>query len=604
MWHGRAMLRRMDETTLKDTARAGADSHWIECPGDEWSDALVASMKLGGIDHLFFVSGFELAFLPEAVVKAQALGRPAPRLMTMMHESVALNAAVGYSMLTGRPAATAVHIDVGTLHFGAALHAAWHDRCPLLITAGSGPRAFPGSMRGARDMFIHWVQESRDLGGIVRQYTKMEHRLEHQDNPGLMISRMLQVAMSEPQGPVFLCMPRETAMLPLPGAARFPTLERMGLARPTWPDPDDAKTIAKWLVASQNPVFFTARIGQDPAAIPEFVRLAELLAIPVMESSPLATRMNFPATHPLYGCGPSARDADVVLVADDLTPFTPGVNSPGADAKIGWISVDPVQSRYKTMEYRADLWLACTPANAGRAICAEAEKLLDRTSLSRIADRRKRLEERHRQLWADEESRAVADGRLSHATGRWTSYQLGKILPRDAILVNDGLSNGDFVRTYARRDLPGTYLRTGSSAGGWGSGAALGAKIGAPDRDVVLASGDGFFVFGSPTAALWGARYHKAPFLSVIFVNQCYTTGTAGLRASYPDGYAARTKEYPGGTFDPAPNFAKLAEAVDGYGENVTEASEVGPALERGLREVRNGSPAVIAVHVPGPLGS
>ena len=113
MWHGRAMLRRMDETTLKDTARAGADSHWIECPGDEWSDALVASMKLGGIDHLFFVSGFELAFLPEAVVKAQALGRPAPRLMTMMHESVALNAAVGYSMLTGRPAATAVHIDVG-----------------------------------------------------------------------------------------------------------------------------------------------------------------------------------------------------------------------------------------------------------------------------------------------------------------------------------------------------------------------------------------------------------------------------------------------------------------------------------------------------------
>jgi hypothetical protein len=169
------------------------------------------------------------------------------------------------------------------------------------------------------------VQEARDLGGIVRQYTKMEHRLEHQDNPGLTISRMLQVAMSEPQGPVFLCMPRETAMLPLPGVARFPTRDRMGLARPTWPDPDDARTIAQWLVAAQNPVLFTARIGQDPAAIPEFVRLAELLAIPVMESSPLATRMNFPATHPLYGCGPSARDADVVLVADDLTPFTPGV---------------------------------------------------------------------------------------------------------------------------------------------------------------------------------------------------------------------------------------------------------------------------------------
>jgi acetolactate synthase-1/2/3 large subunit len=512
-----------------------------------------------------------------------------------------LNAAIGYSMITGRPAATAVHVDVGTLHYGAALHAAWHDRCPLLITAGAGPRAFPGSMPGARDMFIHWVQEARDQGGIVRQYTKFEHRLEHQDNPGLTISRMLQVAMSEPRGPGYLCIPRETAMLPLPGTLRFPTRDQMGVARPTWPDPDDARTVAKWLVGSENPVLFTARIGQDPAAIPEFLRLAELLAIPVMESSPLATRMNFPATHPLYGSGPSAKDADVVLVADDLTPFTPGVNSPGADAKVAWISVDPVLSRYKTMEYCANLWLAATPANVARAICAEAEKMLDRTSLSRIAQRRARLEERSRELREEQENSAARDGRLSQPTGRWVSYQLGKVMPRDAILVNDGLSNGDFARTYARRDLPGTYLRTGSTAGGWGSGAAVGAKIASPDRDVVLASGDGFFVFGSPTAALWAARFHKAPFLSVIFVNGCYSTGTAGVRESYPQGYAARANDYPGGTFEPVPDFAKLAETAGGYGENVTKSSEVGPALERGLRHTREGAPAIIAVRVPGP---
>jgi acetolactate synthase-1/2/3 large subunit len=174
-------------------------------------------------------------------------------------------------------------------------------------------------------------------------------------------------------------------------------------------------------------------------------------------------------------------------------------------------------------------------------------------------------------------------------------------MPREAILVNDGLSNGDFARTYARRDLPGTYLRTGSSAGGWGCGAAVGAKIAAPDRDVVLASGDGFFLFGSPTAALWAARFHKAPFLSVVFVNGCYSTGTMGVRDSYPDGYAARANNYPGGTFDPPPDFAKLAETAGGYGENVTEASQVGPALMRGLQHVRSGGLSIIAVHVPGP---
>jgi acetolactate synthase-1/2/3 large subunit len=572
---------------------------WRQYPAEEWSDAIIAAMKLGGIDHIFFVSGTEMAFLQEAVAKAEHLGRHTPKLMTMTHESVGLNAAIGYSMLTGKPSATAVHVDVGTLHQGAAIHAAWHDRCPILMTAGAGPRAFPGQMPGGRNSFINWVQEPRDQGSIVRQYTKVDHRLEHTDNPGLAISRLLQIAMSQPQGPVYLSLPRESAMLPLPGVAQFPTLAQMGTARPTSPDPEDAKTIARWLVKSQNPVLFTARTGQDPDAMPEFVRLADLLAIPVMESSPLSTRVNFPATHPMYGVGTSARDADVVLVVDDLTPFTPGVDEPGPDAKVAWISTDPVNSRYKTMEYQANLWISATPANVARAVYEEATQILDKTDLSRIASRRSRLEERKRQIFAEEEKSAQEDGRLPQPTGRWVAHQLGSVLDADSIILNDGLSNGDYVRTYARRDRPGTYLRTGSSAGGWGSGAAFGAKLAAPDRDVILATGDGFFMFGTPLAALWAARFHKAPFLSVIFVNGTYSTGTTLLRASYPNGYAVRTNNYAGGVFDPVPDFARLAETVNGYGENVTETAEVAPALRRGLDHVRNGVPAIVAVRVP-----
>ena len=131
------------------------------------------------------------------------------------------------------------------------------------------------------------------------------------------------------------------------------------------------------------------------------------------------------------------------------------------------------------------------------------------------------------------------------------------------------------------------------------NGLTFGAKLAAPGQDVVLASGDGFFMFGTPLAALWAARFHKSPFLSVIFVNGTYSTGTALLRASYPDGYAVRANNYNGGSFDPAPDFAKLAETVDGYGENVTDSAEVLPALKRGLEHVRNGVAAIIAVRVP-----
>jgi acetolactate synthase-1/2/3 large subunit len=95
------------------------DPKWKEYGADEWSDALVAAMKLGGVEHLFFVSGSEIGFYQESVAKAQERGWPTPQLITVPHEGVALNAALGETMISGQPAATAVHVDVGTLNYGA-----------------------------------------------------------------------------------------------------------------------------------------------------------------------------------------------------------------------------------------------------------------------------------------------------------------------------------------------------------------------------------------------------------------------------------------------------------------------------------------------------
>ena len=586
---------------MSTTVNPGVDNYWNEYPADEWSDALVASMKLGGVDKIFFVSGSESAFLQEATAKAAVKGTPAPELITMIHESVALNAALGAAMVTGKPTATSSHVDVGTLHYGGAIHTAWRGGYPVLMTGGTGPRAFPGSMRGSRGSPVQWQQEPRDQAEIVRQFTKTDHRLEHIDNPGLIVSRLLQVAISEPKGPVYLTMPRETAMLPLPGKIRFPTVQQLGIARPISPDQDDAKAIAQWLVKAQNPVLFTERVAHDPEATAELIKLCELLAIPVTESSN-SDRMNFPTTHGLYGTGPQSKDADVVLVFESAAPWIPGVGSPAADAKIAWVSIDPVYSRLKTQEFRADLWIPATASRTARAIFEAATAMLDKSDMTRIAERRKRLEEKKRQMTAKAEELAIADGKSGKATGRWAAYQLGKILTPDAIVLNDGISNGGYVHNYSKRTEAGTYFRSGSSTGGWGSGAAFGIKLSRPGQDVILASGDGYYSFGTPMAALWAARHHKSPFLTMVFVNGSYSTGTTELRQMYPEGYAVKHGNYAGGSFDPPPNFAKYAEAVDGYGEYVTDADRVGPALQQGLEATRAGRPAVIAGRVPGPL--
>jgi acetolactate synthase I/II/III large subunit len=578
------------------TSAAIVDKRWAEYPAEEWSDALVTSMKLGGIDNLFFVSGTELGFYQEAIAKANDLGRPAPRLVTMVHEGVALNAALGSIMVTGKPAATAAHVDLGLQNYGAAIHTAWRGNYPVLITSGAGPRAYPGSMRGARDNFIQWVQETRDQGEIVRQYTKMDHRLEHEDNPGLIVSRMLQVSMSEPAGPVYLAVPRESAMLELQGSISFPTRDQLGVARPAAPTVEDAKTIARWLIEADNPCIYVARSGRNPQSVEALVRLSELLGVPVNDHR-LSQSMNFPTTHPHHNTGPEAQDADAIVVIESPMPWYPH-QGPKPEVPIAWIDPDPVQSRYKTMEFMADLWLSVDPTEAANAIYEAATGMLSASDMSRIEDRKARLARRKQEQWAAAEEAAQSAGRRSELHPRWVSYQIQQLLEPEALLLDEALSNSDTLRQYSRRSLPGTFFKRQNSTGGWGSGAAFGAKLVSPDRDVVLASGDGFFMFGSPLEALWAGAYHKAPYLSVIYVNRSYSTGVGGLDRLYPEGAAARNA-YPGGTFDPPPDFAKLAETVGGYGETVSEPEQVGPALRRGLEQTRKGVPAIIACWLP-----
>lgn len=572
------------------------DVRWGEYGADEYSDALVAALKLGGVDHLFFVSGTDIIFFQEAVAKAEARGWPTPRLITVTHEGVALHAAIGSTMVSGQPAAAAVHVDVGTLNYGAALHTAWRGGYPVMIMAGTGPRAFPGSMRGARDGAVQWVQEPRDQGEIVRQYTKLDHRLEHQDNPGLMVSRLLQVAMSEPKGPVYLAIPRETAMLSLPGSTRYPTRDQLGLAREAWPDPADARRVAEWLIKAKNPCIYPGRSGQNPESVASLVRLAELLAIPVV-SGKRSERLNFPVTHDLSDTGPLPKEADVLLVLETAFGWTPGKESPREDAKIVWVDPDPVESRYKTMEYCADMWLPVTANAAAQAIYEAAKPMLGKSDLSRIEDRRLRLAERKRAQLAEAEEAAQKAGQRRPLHPLWVQYQIGKILEKDTVLVDDLL--GGLSPAYHKRTQPKTYFKSGSSTGGWGPGAAFGAKLARPDCDVVLTTGDGFFMFGTPLAALWCGGYHKAAFLSVVFVNKSYSTGVYGLQDHYPDGVAVRSGNYAGGLFDPPPNFAKLAETANGYGEVVTEPGQVEPALRRALDHTRKGTPALIAVDLP-----
>jgi acetolactate synthase-1/2/3 large subunit len=566
---------------------------WVEVPVEDNGEAIVAAMAEAGIEYVFFTSGSEIGFYQEAIAKAEALGRRAPKLIMVTHEHASLNAALGYSAFTGRPSVTAAHVDCGTQHYGGAVHSAWHSGLPVLITAGLPPVAYPGSMRGARESEGHlWLQQTFDQNGIVRQYMKWDHHLEFQDNPGLIVSRALQVACTEPRGPVYLSLPREVTMATVNGA-RFPTLDQLGIARMPAPDPEGIKELATILINATNPFILVGRSGRNPATVPALVRFAELLGIPVSQSGKRAYHC-FPMTHPLYQGVANLSNADAILALDTDIPWLIGPNQPPDDAYVAIVDVEPSKRRIPTMEFTADLRLL-----ADALLTIEA---LEAAVRARISDGdRKRFAARAAQWSANsaQRRRKMADEACAVASetpvdAKWLSYQIGQALGDNCIVFDDTIVLNQ-VHEYLNCDRPGSYFYNPASSGGWAPGAAFGAKLAAGDTDVVAITGDGFYMFASAIHSLWSSKQYRAPYLTIVYQNRSYSTGTIRVSRSYPDGFAAKAG-YHGGYFDPPIDFAKEAEAAGAYGENVTDPAQVGPAIQRGLECIRNGRSAVISV--------
>jgi acetolactate synthase-1/2/3 large subunit len=566
-------------------------ANWQRVEAADAGEAVVAAMAAGGVEILFFTSGSELAFYQEAIAKAQALGRNAPRLVLLTHENPALNAALGYAAATGRPAATAAHVDVGTQHYGSAIHSAMRSGLPVLITAGAPPVGLPGTRRGARDAGHFWVQDLYDQNAIVRQYMKWEHRLEMQDNPGLVVSRALQVACTAPRGPVYLSMPREVALAAVADAS-FPSAAQLGIALPPAPDPDAIAELAARLVAARNPAIVVSGSGRDPSSVPLLVELCEHLGMPVIDSVSRSYHC-FPMGHPLYQASHALTEMDVVVALDAEVPWMPGPRAPSPDAYVAVIDVDPVKLKIPTYEFEASVRITADATAALKALLREVKQRLPARDTVRAA--RWAEVSAARRLKAHTEAQAAAARTPIDAT--WLAHCIGEALDDNCVLVDDTLTHNPLYGYLSRLDGANRYFRNPGSAGGWGPGAALGVKFGLPQRDVVMVTGDGFYMYGSPTAALWTAKQYGAPFLSVVFQNRSYSTGTRATAAIYPDGYAVRAG-LEGGYFDPPMDFAREAEAAGAWGENVTDPANVPAALQRGLEQVRRGVPAVVSVRL------
>lgn len=552
----------------------------VATPAETVAEAYLALLADRGVERLFVNAGTDFAPVVEAYGRVRESGLRFPEIVVCAHENLAVSMAHGAYLAGGRPQAVMLHTSVGTANAVCAIMNASRDRIPILLTAGRTP-LYEDGPTGARDATIHWAQEMFDQAGMLRELVKWDYELRDGRQLAQVVDRALDVAGTEPRGPVYLSLPREVLAAP---AADVDPPAPPPLPSAMHPAPDAVATLADLLAGARLPVIVTAATGADQRTVPALEKLASEFAIGVAEVKPRFH--NISVEHPMHlGHRPEElyADADVLCFLDVDVPWTPAVGAPAADAFVAQVGPDPHFAAYPIRSHRSDLSITATPHALLEALAAA----LDARRAAVDGGRRSRLEARA--ATARERRTAQFACAVDDATDSITKLvlnrALGQVLPADAVVVNEYWARPDLLPP-AR---PGGWFGTPPAGGlGWGLPAAMGVQLARPDATVVATLGDGAYLFANPAACHQAMAAHDLPVLTIVCSNGKWGAVESSALAVYPTGHAARAEALtPLARLAPTPDFAAYARASGGHGERVTAAAELVPALQRALRAVR-----------------
>lgn len=530
-----------------------------------------------GVERILANGGTDFAPLIEAQALAETRHVPTPRFVTVAHEHTAVTAAHGAYLMDGRPQVVGVHHTVGTANTVSAVMTAARERIPLLLFAGHTPATESGHI-GSRGVVVHWGTDTFDQGGMLREYTKWDHELRAGQCIEDILDRALDIAMTPPRGPVYLTLPREVLADPSLTAPR-PGRPRTG-AHPPSPNPAALDELAGWLLQARRPVLITSVAGRDLEVPALLTRLAQRLAIPVVERYPRV--VNLPSTDPFHaGYDPNAlvAHADLIVALECEVPWVPRQVQPPADARVVHIGVDPLSLRIPVRSFPVDGAITATAASALRGLIKRLPDAGARDAPA-VAERRAKASTQHH-------GRSVA---APPAPGddtidpRWLSRCLHELMDDDTVLLHEyGLDLAALGLT-----RPGSFFTSGiSGALGWTLAAAVGAKMAAPDKTFIAVLGDGSYVFGNPVACHFLAQAEHLPVLTVIVNNAGYAAVRRAVEVVYPDGLAQAEQRLSLADFDAQPRYEAVAAACGAWAENVTSRHALPARLAAAVQRVR-----------------
>src|SRR5579863_3543013 len=544
----------------------------------------VAQAKAAGVEYMFCNPGsFEVGFYDAFT------DTPGMQLIMGLHEGLVVSMADGYHRVSGKPAFVNVHVVAGTAQMAGQLYNASRDGSAIVITAGLNDNELWSDdvTLGPRPGF--------DQKEIVRQFTKISWEGRNAESLPLMVRRAFKVAATEPGGPVYLAM-AHYALEAKAAKAQILPAERFLLRARVRPSAAAVEDAARMLVESKRPLVVVGDEIWKSGAQADIVALSEKLGLPVMAG--LQGFRNFPVRHPHY-VGGFSMDSDYVKRGVDLVlavgarDFGGRVipQSPEAppEARIVRIGIDTAAMGRTSP---TDLALVGDVKEALADLHDAVQAMLTKRRMEAASAARS---EEFRALASAARAKAEVETRKHFRQKPIHPDELGASLARaidpDAIVVSENLTGKYDAFAFGFRENEPMWLGNTGAGLGWGVGAAIGAKLAAPDRQVICSIGDGALMYSA--AGFWTQVRYGIPVLTVVWNNHNYQT----VRHAY-DSYKGKmhtTGHYAGMYLgDPDIDFVKLAESQGVKGERVVAGSGLEAALKRGVAATREGKPYLV----------
>jgi len=519
-------------------------------------ELIARAFQREGVEAFFFMMGGPTSGTAGACLELGMKG------YYVRHEQAAAMAAHAYARVTGKPGICITPSGPGTANAVTGLANAWADASPIIAIGGASPQ---------RALTMEAFQEMDQLA-MMRPVVKAAHRVENAVQIPTLMSVAFRQALDGKRGPVYLDLPGDIlAQKVEESGIRWPSSSRVE-SRPAG-DPRLVERAIEILAGARRPLLVTGSGILWSGASESMRRFVDATGIPFFTTPqgrgvvPEDHRRAFPAARSL-----AFREADAVLVIGAransmLSYLLPPRFSP--DAKFIAVNIDGTElghNRGLDIGIVADAGLALeqlTAAAKGRIEIDDANPWIGQLAAKQRANEEKSL------ALLQSDTDPIHPLRLCH--------ELRQLLPRDAILVTDGHEILNFGRQSIPVYEPGTSLNAGPhGCMGIGIPFGIGAQVAAPNRRVVVLSGDG--AFGWNGMEMDTAIRHGLNLVVVISNNAGFTSKRVGGNIGRELGWK---------------RYDKLVEALGGHGEWVEKAADIRPAIERALAA---GKPALVNV--------